>query len=539
MRASLLGRGVATLALAASIAACDGRVTESDPAPTSDIASASGARRLSTVELDNTLRDLLGDDTRPATRLLVSDQFTPYDNDIALQEPSEALITSLEIMAGDVVDRLLADPTRRDALLPCTPTGADDADCLRQFVEAFVPRALRRPLAPGEADAFVALQEFATEDNAFVDNDFYTAVGLVIRAALQHPEFLYRVEMGAPTADAGVFALSDWEVASRMSYLLWATMPDDDLRADAAAGRLTTPEGRRAAAERMLADDRAKQQVRRFHAMWLGHRILPQSAELVAAFNQETGALLDRVVFDEPQSYYNLFSMGETYVDDFLADHYGLPRPEGGAGWVPYDSPMRAGILSHGSVLASFAKFADTSPTQRGILIRTRLMCEAIERPPPTVDTDDPPPGTDDAVCKYDRYAAHREAPSCASCHDGMDPIGFGLENFDMQGRYREHDDGLPECIIDGTGALPGGLGSFRGPAELADRLIENGYVESCTMRQLYQFALGRELDDVEQPVVDDLVSKFREGGHDLRALLVGFVAEDRFALRRELKVSP
>ena len=518
------------------LASCDGRIHE--PGTTAEHASESGARRLSTVELDETLLDLLGDDTRPAARLLPSDQYTPYDNDIALQAPSETLITSLEIMAGDVADRLIADAARRDAIVPCTPTGAGDVDCLRAFVEAWVPKALRRPLVDGEADAFVALQAFATEDNPYVANDFYTGVNLVVRAVLQHPEFLYRVEVGAPTAISGVLALDDWEIASRLSYLITGTMPDDALRADAAAGVLTTPAGRRAAAERLLATDRAKAQMRRFHAMWLGHRILPQPAELVQAFSRETGALLDRVIFEEPQSYHNLFTMRETYLDDYLADHYGMPRPEGGAGWVPYDDPKRGGILSHGSVLASFAKFADTSPTQRGILIRTRLMCEDIPPPPPTVDVDDPP-GDAEAVCKYDRYAAHREAPGCAVCHDGMDPIGFGLENYDMQGRWREHDDGLPECTIEGVGELPSGAGSFSGPAELAERLVEQGYIERCVIRQLYQYASGRALDEAEEPVVDALVDQFVAGGHDLRAFVLEFVTSDRFALRRELRVSP
>jgi hypothetical protein len=480
---------------------------------------------------------LLSDDTRPATRFSVADQHLPFDNDITLQNPSEALITGLEIMAGDVADRLVADPTRLAEVLGCTPTGPGDSDCLRSFVETFVPNALRRPLEDGEADTYMTLQAFAMEDNAAVNNGFDTAVNLIVRAVLQQPEFLYRIEVGEKTSDRGVFALNDYEVATRLSYLLWGTMPDDALRADAAAGVLTNSESRLAVAERMMDDDRAKLQVRRFHAMWLGHRILPQPAPLVANFSKETGALLDRVVFDEPQSYYNLFTMPETYLNDELADHYGLPRPAGGEGWVPYEGPERAGILSHGSVLAAFAKFADTSPTQRGILIRTRLMCDVIPPPPPIADTDNPP-GDVEATCKIDRYAQHREAPGCASCHDAMDPIGFGLENFDMQGVYREHDDGLPECIIEGQGELPG-VGTFSGPAQLADRLIESGRIETCVMKNLYQFTLGREIDAVEQPVLDALVADFRGKDHDLRGLMLQLITSERFALKRELRAAP
>ncbi len=525
----LLSVGLAT----SPLVACG---QDAEPERTSEVASESPARRLSNEELDNTLRDLLGDDTRPATRLLVSDQYSPYDNDVALQAPSEALITSLEIMAGEIADRVTSDDERLAALLGCTPTGADDADCLRTFIESWVPIALRRPLEEGEADAFMALQSFATEDNAYVDNGFETAVNLIIRAVVQHPEFLYRVESGKTTSTKGVFALSDWEVASRLSYFLWGTMPDEALRRDAAAGLLTVAESREEVAERMLSDDRAKLQMRRFHALWLGHRILPQPPELVRAFSMETGALLDRVIFDEPQSYYNLLTMPETYLDNDLADHYDLPRPENGEGWVTYEGPSRAGLLSHGSVLAAAAKFSDTSPTQRGILIRTRLMCDTIEPPPPTLNVDSPP-GDAEATCKYDRYAQHREVTSCAACHAEMDPIGFGLENYDMQGKYREHDDGLPECIIEGRGAVPG-IGDFTGPAELAETLIESGRLEPCLIKNVYQFAIGRAVDDFEQPVVDTLLEEFQANGRDMRALMLGFVTSERFALKRDFRGS-
>ena len=131
--------------------------------------------------------------------------------------------------------------------------------------------------------------------------------------------------------------------------------------------------------------------------MWLGYRSIPHTPELVDAFNRETSALIDRVILDEPGSYLRMFTMDETFVDDSLADHYGLPRPADGEGWVSYEGTGRAGILGHGSLLAAFSKFEDTSPTQRGILVRTRFMCEDVPRPPPNVDADQPPQGAMDA----------------------------------------------------------------------------------------------------------------------------------------------
>jgi hypothetical protein len=268
--------------------------------------------------------------------------------------------------------------------------------------------------------------------------------------------------------------------------------------------------------------------------MWLGYRSIPHSPELVAAFNRETSALIDRVILDEPGSYLRLFTMNETFVDDALADHYGLPRPTGGQGWVSYEGTGRSGILGHGSLLAAFSKFEDTSPTQRGILVRTRLMCEEVPRPPPNVDTDQPPQGAMDAVCKYDRYAQHRDqSTSCAGCHSLTDPIGFGLENYDIAGRFREHDDGLPECIIEGSGEIVG-VGSFSGPAELSQLLVDNGYIDACAIKQFLTFAFGRPTTAYEAPLVEETISAFRSGQHDFKDFLVEYIASDRFARRAE-----
>jgi len=428
----------------------------------------------------------------------------------------------------------MGDSARRAALVPCTPTNAADEACFRAFLDAFLPRALRRAVTAGDINAYLPLLTFASEDNAVVDNDFYTAVQLAISATLQDPEFLYRVERGTPGSTPGLLELDGYEVASRMSYLLWASMPDDALFAAAAAGTLDSSDGRNGEALRMLEDSRARVQLHRFHAMWLGYRSIPHTPDLVAAFNRETSALIDRVILDEPGSYLRLFTMDETFVDDSLADHYGLPRPADGEGWVSYEGTGRAGILGHGSLLAAFSKFEGTSPTQRGILVRTRLMCEDVPRPPPSVDADQPPQGAMDAVCKYDRYAEHRDqSSSCAGCHSLTDPIGFGLENYDVAGRFREHDDGLPECLIEGSGEIVN-VGSFSGPAELSQLLVDNDYVDACAVQQFLTFALGRPTSAYEADLLQEMVESFRAGQHDFKGFMVDFIASDRFARRAQ-----
>ncbi len=505
-----------------------------EPPENARLVPASMARRLTQAEFDNTVMALLLDDTRPATQVLGEPEFTPFDNAYALQEPSRTLIESLEILAIDVGQRLVADPARRDALVPCTPTGPDDADCFRQFIESFGYRAFRRPLRDGEVEAYMTLQAYATEENPYVDNDFYTAVALVIQSILQDPEFLYRIEVGTPTTEPDVFKLDDWEIASRMSYLLWGSTPDDDLLEDAANGMLSTPEGRRAAAERMIESPRAREQIKRYHAMLLGYRAIPHGAELANAFSRETGALIERVIFDERLDYSALFTLDETYVDDFLAEHYGLPSPPNGEGWVSYAGTGRSGILGHGSVLAAFSKFTDTSPTQRGIFIRERLLCNPVPPPPPNVDVDNPPGDADDPnACKEARYAAHREIATCAACHDQIDPIGVGLEHYDIAGVFREHDDGKPECIIEAKGALPG-IGAFTGPAELAQRLVESGGIDACAVRQYMTYAYGREITKEEKERVDMMAEAFTAGGSDFAAMMAEYVADDIFGFRRE-----
>jgi hypothetical protein len=322
-----------------------------------------------------------------------------------------------------------------------------------------------------------------------------------------------------------------------MSFLLWGTTPDDALLRNADDGMLGDGDKRRSIAEGMLADPRAKQQLHHFHAMWLGYRALPHPPELTAAFQRETNALLDRVLFEEHRSYLDLFTFDQTYLDDALADHYGLPHPSGGEGWVPYGKSGRAGILSHGSVLSAFSKFTDTSPTQRGIFVRTRLLCQTIMRPPANVAADKPP-GNKDAVCKYDRYAEHRSNTSCAGCHDQLDPIGFGLEQYNIAGQLRDHDEGLPQCAIAGQGEVVG-HGTFSGPAELGALLVDEGLVQPCIVQQLAQFALGRKPEGSESQLLEALATSFADNDYAFDRLLIDFVAQPAFALRKEPEAMP
>jgi hypothetical protein len=235
-------------------------------------------------------------------------------------------------------------------------------------------------------------------------------------------------------------------------------------------------------------------------------------------------------------------------VNDDLAEHYGMTPPGSTSGaWVAYDEALsgpetRRGILSHATFMALGRAFGDTSPVQRGLAIRRRLLCDEIPPPPPTVDVDQRPGDGAASFCKEDRYAIHRQG-ECASCHALLDPVGFGLEHFDLAGRYRSFEPDNPEtsddestCAIEGQGEIDG-VGSFSGPAELGALGVSSGLISPCLVTQYFRFAAGRsDLDAVDEAVVEDLSEQLgNEFG--LEQLVLAIVAHESFRFRREAAI--
>lgn len=523
------------LPLTVSMLGCTGLIDGPMPVTLSDDKAAevgvSGLRRLTRVELDATLRDLFGDTQRRAQRLLPPEPTDPFDNDYRLQIASGALVEAVEALALELSDAALMDPMRRAMLLPCAPTGPTDAACLRAFVQDFGRKLYRRPLSDAEVDGFMTLQPFAVEAA-----DFDFSVKLVIRAMVQEPAFLYRVELGAPTATADLIRLTPYELATRLSFFFLGTTPPDWLLDAARDGELDTKAGVATAARRLLADPRATEQIERFHALWLGYHRLPHPIALTTALQQESDALVDRVVFTENADYFALFTSADTFVDAQLATHYGLSGFTGtGFQWTGYGAVPRKGLLSHGAVLSQGVKFADTSPTQRGIFIRNRLLCQEVPPPPPGVNVDEQP--TSPSPCKKNRYQAHASVGGCKSCHDTVDPIGFGLERYDREGKFRLTDDGLPNCPIDGEGTVvgaPAGNLSFNGADGLADALIASGAFEQCVVTQVFRFAQGRRETATDVPGLLSRTGTFKSQNRNFQTLLIDMVSDETFAFRRE-----
>ena len=510
------------------------------PASMDGLFFTSAVRRLTKSELRASLNDLLGVDLGTELAKFPEDygeagEVFAFDNNYAHQQPSSSLVEAAKNLADVAGAKVLQDETVKKRLVGCAPKAAGDDTCLKSFVGAFGRRAFRRPLTSVEIDAYVA----KVRPHAMESNDFWKGVSLVVRAMLQDIEFLYRPEVGQPVIGRpGLFKLTGPEVASRLSFFLWGTGPDDALLDAAASGeKLGSPQAIRAQAERMLSDPRAQRGVARFHGMWLGYERQPPPAPLTTAMAAETAALIERVIFKEKRPWLDLFRSKETYVDATLASHYGLPAPAGGgAGWVSYGNTGRQGILSHGSFLGVERKHEDTSPTMRGQFIRTRLLCQPVPPPPPTLNVDVDTIPTE-GNCKSDRYSMWKK-DGCAGCHLLMDPIGQGLENFDRLGRFRTlapSDAGKTGCEIQGAGQLSMDAGTpmqFNGVAGLSDRLVETGALEACLVNQLGSFLLGRMPKEDEYALFGRVASRFAAANHRFDSLLLDVVSLPGFGYR-------
>jgi hypothetical protein len=534
-------RARTALSCVLGLAACVGSIGDDGTAPaspgeavtTQGLFIRSGLRRLTAHEYRRVVLDLFGIAGLPAGELLGEESRTPFDNDIERQEPSQQLIEGADALAAMIVAELLADPERRDAVVGCVPAETADAACLRAMVSSVGRRALRRPLPSDEVDAYVK----TTLPHATESGDFYVAVASALRALLQSPEFLYRVEVGEPTDVPEVARLTSYEMATRLSFLLWGTTPDEELSQLADADALGTKGQLVQQAERMLDDPRARAQIQRFHALWLRYESLPHEAELAASMQQESRALIDRVVVDGRRPWTDTMLAEETLVNERLAELYQLVAPSGGLWeWVSYGDSPRRGIVSHGSVLSAAPSFeGDTSPMQRGIYIKQTFLCEELPPPPPNLDIDEPPPQLA-GTCRSEWLLGEHSVGGCAACHATIDSIGMGLQAFDLQGKLREQEAGRPECVVDGMGAIDGE--PFQHASGLARALVDRGGLPSCLAKQLFRFAMGRYHLDAEDGAFLAKAGATLDNEARFHELLLDFVASDAFRHRLQSQAS-
>jgi hypothetical protein len=410
--------------------------------------------------------------------------------------------------------------------------------CAESFVDHFGKRAFRRPLTPSERSALLVLYDGAAQEAGFA-----SGIRIVIEAALQMPQFLYRLEFGAADeVGEEIVRLDDWEIASRLSYLLWGSMPDDELLAAAERGDLSTAKQIEDQARRMLADPRARDAVTEFHAQWLDYYriesvgkdpvLFPEyTPELGELMRQEIAALIDHVVFGERGGLAELLTAPYTFLNRQLATFYGETGPIGTAfEKVDLDPSRRAGIVTAGALMAINAHSNQTSPVHRGKLVREQYLCETMPPPPPGVTIMVPEP--DPSSSARERFAQHSADPACKGCHTLMDPIGFGFESYDSLGRSRDTENGQP---IDDSGEIVGSdvPGPFDGAIELAGKLASSAQVQECYVTQWFRYGYGRGETVDDSCNLGRLNKLYDAGDGDIAELLVALTQTDAFLYRR------
>lgn len=491
-------------------------------------------RRLTRAQYDHVVRDLIGVDMGLSEAFVSDEKIATFDaNAIAsvTELGVEQYMDAAEIAATAAVQDL-------DTLLPCDPMVDDEDACALQFIETFGRRAYRRPLTSEQIDDAFSL--FSTSRETL---DFAESIRLVVQGLLQSPYFLYHLEEVEAGSEGQLVELSPFEVASRLSFFLWESMPDDELLDVAEAGQLATAEQVRAQAERMIDDERASDTIRHFHAQWLaieGLEFMSKDAKLYGEFSpalaadmrEEVERFADHVIREDDARLETLMTANYTVANAAIAELYGVTGPA--SGWGPVDLPAseRSGLLTLSGVMTAHSHDNQTSPVLRGVLVRQNFFCQTPAQPPDNVN--DNPPGLDPTLPTKERFDQHRTDPTCSGCHELMDPLGYGFEHYDAMGRWRTQDGNFE---VDATGHIVGTDvdGEYDGPVELTQILTGSEQARQCVATQWFRYALGRIEGDADECAIDGIYADFAESDFDIRELMIAIAVSDSV---RHLRVS-
>ncbi|MGZ3426211.1 MAG: DUF1592 domain-containing protein [Polyangia bacterium] len=500
---------------------------------------ATPLRRLTRFEYNATVHDLLGDTTHPADAFPTDEIRAGFDNNSGVLGVSPVQAEAYMNAAESLATTALKTPA---TMLSCDPakltSAADEDACAAQFIASFGKRAFRRP--PSDDDSARLMSVFHAGRAA---QDFTTGIRYAMETILQSPQFLYRVELALGPGDGmvDVAPLDSYEMATRLSYLLWSTMPDAALMAAADAGELTTSDQIKAQVMRMLADPRAHAAVSHFNTQWLklakmttmqkDPKAFPSfDPSLVPLMQQEVQQFLEEIMWGQKGDLHELLTAPYTFVNGPLAQFYGV----GGASGsdfvrVDLDPTERAGFLTLGGVMSMLGKADQSSPVQRGKFVREQLLCGVMPNPPPNVPKL---PDLSPTLTTRERLSQHSTDPACHSCHRLMDPIGFGFEKYDGAGLFRTTENGKP---IDDSGEVQDSdiTGTFNGPAELGEKLSQSLFVQKCVVTSWFHYAYARLEAPEDQCTIKTLAQRFSGSGYRFQDLIVALTETDAFRYRR------
>lgn len=502
---------------------------------------ASRVPRLSHRQWENTIRDLfhLGATTGKST-LFIGDPISGgYDNNSEKLVVSATLWTDYQRAAEELAEQVIADPAIVAAIVPAVE-GDSDAKA-RAFIEQFGRRAYRRPLAAEEVERH--LQVFQEGAALGGPDPFLEGVRVVLQAFLQSPHFLYRVERSDVPADDGRIRLGGWEVATKLSYMLWDTMPDEALFAAAGSGALDTAAGVAAEAARMLEDPRAHQMVAAFHYQTLQidhYTKISKSAEKFPQFTEpmrdmmvtETMMFVDDVVFEHPVGdLATLLSAPYTFVNATLAPFYGA-QGQFTDTFVKtdLDPTQRAGVLTQLGFLASNASSTENDPIHRGVFLNLQVLCSGLPPPPNNVP---PPPPPMPGESLRERIDRHTGKGTCGeACHGYLiNPLGFAFEQYDPLGQWQTMDAGKP---VDATGtwAFVQGEAAFDGAVALAQIIAGSTEAHQCYVAHLLEYGYARGPQPADAPEIQRLADGSREGTYSIKEIILELTTSDAFLLR-------
>ncbi|MEM9192420.1 MAG: DUF1592 domain-containing protein [Myxococcota bacterium] len=491
-------------------------------------------RRLSHDEYENTLALLYGERLTLDALALPADQVPhEFDNDAEGMIVTSTHAERYLDLATDLAGQLLQDS---DAMLPCTPDSpAQWSACGEALVRQEGRRLFRRPPTDAEVEAYT--QFFRTPE----PNDTFQGLAeLTLTLMLSAPEFLYRFENSVAGLEPGESGILDgYSLASRLSFLLWGTGPDDALLDAAEAGRLDDDAGLRAEAERLLDDDRARDAFVRFHGQWLDFERLTEVSKLPEdgfsddvrrAMLEESERFIEHILFDGNGTLTDLLTSNTSYVNADLAGLYGVDAPA--SEWAEVTLPNRSGVLTQATFLASHGHPDRPSPVLRGVFLLERVLCEDVGAPPPdaeamgmaAAEAIDPATATNREL--YDASTASQ--PTCAGCHRIINPLGFAFEHYDTMGRFRITETN--GRAIDASGSSEG-LGEFQNAVELGELIARSESARACMVQKWARYSFAGGPMERAECFLDDLETTLNDHNGSIRELQLGLVMHPSFRL--------